>query len=66
MGELLILFDKKKIYNLINSLVLIDGKSYNIQTAIENVIKSLATSFEKKEEQLKLPVLDGIREYRYA
>ena len=57
---------KKKIYNLINSLILIDGKSYNVQTAIENVVKSLATSFEKKEEQLKLPVLNGIREYRYA
>lgn len=57
---------KKQIYNLINTLMLIDGKSYNISTAIENVVKSLATSFENKENQIKLPVLDGIREYRYA
>ncbi len=57
---------KRKIYNVINTLMLIDGKSYNISTAIENVVKSLATSFESKENQIKLPVLDGIREYRYA
>lgn len=57
---------KRKIYNLINSLVLIDGKSYNTQTAIENVVKSLATSFEKKNNEIKLPVLNGIKEYRYA
>ncbi len=57
---------KRKIYNLINTLILIDGKSYNIATAIENVVKSLATSFEIKENKIKLPVLDGIKEYRYA
>jgi len=57
---------KRKIYNVINTLMLIDGKSYNISTAIENVVKSLATSFESKENQIKLPVLDGIKEYRYA
>lgn len=57
---------KIKIYNLINTLMLIDGKSYNIASAIENVVKSLATSFESKENKIKLPVLDGIKEYRYA
>ncbi len=57
---------KRRIYNLINTLMLIDGKSYNIATAIENVVKSIATSFESKENKIKLPVLDGIREYRYA
>lgn len=57
---------KKVIYNVINSLILIDGKSYNIQTAIENVVKSLATSFEKKENNIKLPVINGLKEYRYA
>lgn len=57
---------KRKIYNLINTLMLIDGKSYNIASAIENVVKSLATSFESKENKIKLPVLDGIKEYRYA
>ncbi len=54
------------IYNLINILILIDGKSYNIQTAIENVVKSLATSFENKSNDIKLPVLNGLKEYRYA
>lgn len=57
---------KKDIYNIINSMVLIDGKSYNAQTAIENVVKSLATSFEKKENFIKLPELNGLKEYRYA
>ena len=57
---------KKEIYNVINSMVLIDGKSYNTQTAIENVVKSLATSFEKKENYIKLPVVNGLKEYRYA
>lgn len=57
---------KKEIYNVINSLVLIDGKSYNTQTAIENVVKSLATSFEKKENFIKLPVVNELKEYRYA
>ncbi len=57
---------KRVIYNLINILILIDGKSYNIQTAIENVVKSLATSFENKSNYIKLPVLNGLKEYRYA
>ena len=57
---------KKKMYNIINCLILIDGKSYTIQTAIENVVKSLATSFESKSNKMKLPILDGIKEYRYA
>ncbi len=57
---------KRQIYNLINTLMLIDGKSYNIASTIDNVVKSLATSFESKENKIKLPVLDGIKEYRYA
>ena len=57
---------KRVIYNLINILILIDGKSYNIQTAIENVVKSLATSFENKSNDIKLPVLIELEEYRYA
>lgn len=57
---------KREIYNLINTMVLIEGKSYNTQTAIENVVKSLATSFEKKSNEIKLPVLNGLKEYRYA
>lgn len=57
---------KKEIYNVINSMILIDGKSFNTQTAIENVVKSLATSFEKKENYIKLPVVNGLKEYRYA
>ena len=57
---------KRVIYNLINILILIYGKSYNIQTAIENVVKSLATSFENKSNDIKLPVLNGLKEYRYA
>lgn len=57
---------KKKIYNVINSLIEIDGKSYNVQTAIENVVKSLSTSMEKRANCIKLPVLNDLRVYRYA
>lgn len=59
-------YSKRKIYNVINSMMVIDGKMYNIATSIENVVKSLATSFEKKENCIKLPVLNGLKEYRYA
>lgn len=56
---------KRNIYRIINYTMKIDEKVYNISTAIENVVKSLATSFEKKENRIKLPVLDGLKEYRY-
>ncbi len=58
--------NKREIYNVVNCLVEIEGKLYNIPTAIDIMIKSLATSFEKKENAMKLPKLDGIKLYRYA
>jgi hypothetical protein len=58
--------EKKKIYNLINSLVLIDGKKFNIQGAIEYMIKSYSTSINKNENLIKLPYLIELEEYRYA
>jgi CRISPR-associated protein Cas1 len=57
--------NKRKIYNVINSMIILDGKLFNTQIAIENVIKSLATSFEKKENLIKLPTLCDLKEYRY-
>lgn len=58
--------DKKIIFNLVNCLVLIDGKKFNIQAAIEYMIKSFTTSIRKKENLIKTPVLIGVDEYRYA
>lgn len=58
--------NKREIFNVVNCLVLIEGKYYNMQTAIDIVVKSLATSFEKKENAIKLPILDGVKLYRYA
>lgn len=58
--------EKVKIYNLINCLVLIDGKKFNIQGAIEYMIKSYSTSINKNENLIKLPYLIGVEEYRYA
>jgi CRISPR-associated protein Cas1 len=58
--------EKKKIYNLINCLVLIDGKKFNIQGAIEYMIKSYSTSINKNENLIKLPYLIELKEYRYA
>lgn len=58
--------EKQKIYNLVNCLVLIDGKKFNIQGAIEYMIKSYSTSINKNDNLIKLPYLIGIEEYRYA
>lgn len=58
--------DKQKIFNIVNCLVLIDGKKFNIQGAIEYMIKSFSTSINKNENLIKLPVLIEMEEYRYA
>ena len=58
--------NKKEIFKIINSLVLIDGKKFNIQGAIEYMIKSFSTSMNKKENLIKLPELIKLEEYRYA
>lgn len=58
--------DKKTIFNIVNCLVLIDGKKFNIQGAIEYMIKSFTTCMRKKENIIKTPVLIGLEEYRYA
>lgn len=64
--EFLYTEEKQKIYNIINCLVLIDGKKFNIQGAVEYMIKSLSTSMNKKENLIKLPKLISLQEYRYA
>lgn len=58
--------EKQKIYNIVNCLVLIDGKKFNIQGAIEYMIKSYSTSINKDKNLIKLPYLIAIEEYRYA
>lgn len=58
--------NKKEIYKIINCLVLIDGKKFNIQGAIEYMIKSFSTSINKNENLIKLPYLIKLEEYRYA
>lgn len=58
--------NKKEIYKIINCLVLIDGKKFNIQGAIEYMIKSFSTSMNKNENLIKLPYLIKLEEYRYA
>lgn len=65
-NKYLISEEKQKIYNLINSLVLIDGKKFNIQGAIEYMVKSYSTSINKGQNLIKLPYVIGIEEYRYA
>lgn len=58
--------DKKIIYNIVNSLVLIDDKKFNIYGAIEYMIKSYSTSINKGKNLIKLPYLINLEEYRYA
>lgn len=58
--------EKQKIFNIVNCLVLIDGKKFNIQGAIEYMIKSYSTSINKKENLIKLPYLIELEEYGYA
>ena len=57
---------KRKIYNVINCLVLIDGKKFNVQGAIDYMIKSFSTSMNENKNLIKLPYLIPIEEYRYA
>lgn len=65
-NKCLISSEKQKIYNLVNCLVLIDGKKFNIQGAIEYMIKSYSTSLNKNQNLIKLPYLIDMEEYRYA
>lgn len=58
--------EKQKIFSIINCLVLIDGKKFNIQGAIEYMVKSYSTSINQKENLIKLPYLIELEEYRYA
>ncbi len=58
--------EKQRVFNVINCLVLIDGKKFNIQGAIEYMVKSYSTSMNKKENLIKLPYLIELEEYRYA
>ena len=58
--------NKKEIFKIVNCLVLIDGKKFNIQGAIEYMIKSFSTCMNKKENVIKLPELITLEEYRYA
>lgn len=58
--------DKQVLYNVVNELVLIDGKKFNIYGAVEYMIKSLSTSMNQKENLIKLPKLIKLEQYRYA
>lgn len=58
--------DKKKIFDIVNCLVLIDNKKFNVQGAIEYMIKSYSTSINKNENLIKLPELIDLEVYRYA
>lgn len=65
-NKCLITEEKQKIYNVINCLVLIDGKKFNLQGAIEYMIKSYSTCINKNENVIKLPYLIEMEEYTYA
>ena len=58
--------DKKILYSVVNTLVLIDGKKFNISGAVEYMIKSLSTSMNRNENLIKVPYLICLEEYRYA
>lgn len=58
--------EKQKLFNVINCLVLIDNKKFNIQGAIDYMIKSYSSSINKKENLIKLPYLIELEDYRYA
>ena len=58
--------DKRKIYDIVNLLVLIDGKKFNLQGAIEYMIKSYSTSINSGKDCIKVPEHIPMEEYRYA
>ena len=58
--------EKKRIFEVVNCLVLIDNKKFNISNAIEYMIKSYSTSINNSTNVVKLPVLIDLEGYRYA
>lgn len=57
---------KRIILNVVNQIVLIDDKKFNVQTAIEHMVMSLSTSVRESNNCLKLPSLISLQEYRYG
>jgi len=57
---------KKTILNVTNQIVLIDNKKYNVQNAIDHMIMSLSNSIRQSENNIKLPTLIPLEEYRYG
>lgn len=56
---------KQRIYNILNCLIILDGKKYNVSTAITNCIISLIQSMNSNKDVLKLPELIALEEYRH-
>ena len=56
---------KREIFNVTNQLVIINGKKYNIQNAIDYVVMSLSKSFSEGKNYLVLPEIIPLQEYSF-
>lgn len=56
---------KREIFNITNQIVILNGKKYNLQTAIDNVIISLSKSYHEGKNCLLLPDITGLAEYSF-
>ena len=56
---------KREIFNVTNQIVLINGKKYNLQTAIDSVISSLSKSYHEGKNCLLLPDITILNEYNF-
>lgn len=58
--------EKIKLFDLTNTLTVINNRKYNLQNAIEYTVMSLANSYKEKKDLLQLPDIIPYERYRYA
>ena len=57
--------DKRMLFNCLNLDLLVDGRRYTTDYAIERTVQSLGKAAADKEEALLLPKLTELRQHRY-
>jgi len=56
---------KTIILNIVNQIIIIDNKKYNMQMAIEYMVMSLSKSITEREIYIQLPGIQKLQEYKF-
>lgn len=65
VGQTLLPWMKQELFNISNYIMIIDKKRYKVSAAIEQCVISLAQSILSGKNQISLPELIKLEEYRY-